>query len=170
MIQGSINQLLTLAAAGAKLSPEMQKRVEIKDKIKEGEELEKQEHAVAKAGSEKVKNAKTWEEFEEATAQLNEAKGEYLGKRVTNAKELFDLKPTEESYKEYRYLRGVHQSLNTPATDEVQDPAAEAERKADEALAAEQRRVGRQRVHEFKQNAKDIVSPKKRGTIKYDNI
>lgn len=164
MIQGSINQLLQLATIAAKLDPNSEKRAAIyqnkqKSEIlnKKSAEIEESANEIEKEGTEFVKTSvvtkdrrmkQAFKQF--GTSQLIEAEkeraelhGAVLSEQTANAKELFDLDPTQKNYENYRSLQLEKDFYSTSVEKGggLTDPYEEATRKADEALKAEQKRV-----------------------------
>lgn len=154
MIQGSINQLLGLTTAIAKLDPGSEKRAAVyenKQQLKGLEKRAKQVQAEQKP-------------IEKETTGALEAELDLADEIVAATGERFKLQPTETNFRKYKHnIETADKGFRKPIKSEL------AARAADEALAEEQRRVGRQRVREFKQNA-PAPTTGKRGTIKYDNI
>lgn len=154
MIQGSINQLLGLTTVMAKLDPGSEKRAAIYENKQQIKGLEKQAAQV----SSKQKPVE-----QETTGALT-AELELADEIVSATGERFKLQPTEKNLESYkRNIETAENEFRRPIKAEL------AERAAKEALAEEQRRVGKQRVREFKENA-PAPTAGKRGTIKYDNI
>lgn len=165
MIQASINQLLQMAAIGAKLDPRAEKRAEIYQTKKTGEDLQRKEELltkealkvesegykqieeVAKMSNRGASNkAKKADEYLNATATFMEAAEiekeatlDISQRRVENAKELFELDPSEKNYRAYRDLK-EETDYNTEAVGAF-DPVEIATKKAREALKVETDRI-----------------------------
>ena len=100
MIQGSINQLLTLAAAGAKFSPGFQKKVQIKELEARAAGIREQRTAKAQTehgpGGHRLTIGSAQREIEEGLA----------AEAVDVSRELFQLDPTKERFRDYQVSVG----------------------------------------------------------------
>lgn len=158
-----------MAAIAAKLDPNAEHRANIRQlegRLQKEQDLYSNVLKPAMQKAAKME-AKTDEE-KGIKAQLGISLEESAMRAEAASKKLVELDPTKE-----RYAASV---MNTAMREDAQKIGAlsremKAEISARDALAAEQRRVGRQRVKDFKANAEQIKpTPKYREKITYDNI
>ena len=89
MIQGSINQLLGIAATGARLSPDFETKAELQQTKKAMKGYKAQAHQ--------------WDtEVGPETEAITEAKNELAGKITETSKRQFELAPSAESFAKYK--------------------------------------------------------------------
>lgn len=125
MIQGSINQLLTLAAAGARFAPGYEQKQELA-------QVNKQLKGYKEQATTLDKNAAA---IENTSTELLEAQNELATDITKASKRRFELQPTQKNFESY--------TQNIAAKEEFIKPSRKvlAKRKAEEELLAEQERV-----------------------------
>jgi hypothetical protein len=96
MIQGSINQLLSMAAIGTRLTPGYESRVEARKATKQIADTEAQLAQVTHTSEEGTVTANITQELLENRAQASES--------------LFRAKPTKETYRQYVISRAEQEA------------------------------------------------------------
>lgn len=127
MIQGSINQLLTMAAVGAKLTPGSEEKFEAYQAEKGIKRLEQE----AKVLSEKTDMSDT----DVARSQ------EILGEKTELRKKAYEAFPTGKRYEEYRKSRSFSEPMVTPEYTPEEIAFEEAQRVKSEGRAIARREI-----------------------------
>ena len=170
MIQGSINQLLGMAAVFARMDPGTEKRAEVRRAEAVVDSLDKQAKTIS------ADDPKTGVKFSDlAGGEIHEDYVEVLEKKAKASEALFNLEPTEERRKSFKQAKGAAQGERQHYKSEKKRIEQDnAEHNAMENMMLEQQRV--QKSNQLSSMGKALTenAPKpmagKRGTIKYDNI
>lgn len=141
MIQGSINQLLSIAAIGASLSPGVQRRAEAR-------QTKKQLSTVSKELSQMNVTLEDWEN-ETVTGKIAK---ETMEKQADLSKKLFEQAPSSKTYKQYVMNRAGTGKEPTMVVTEDPDVIAQEQyeqqieqERADQEMLKEQDRVRKSR-------------------------
>lgn len=123
-IQANLNQLLTMAAVGAKLAPGSEKRAEIYQTKKQIKDLTAQERLIAESGTKMVGEAfsepDSEKKFDEGSERLLEATN-YRGEITALHKKLFELQPSTANYEAYRKNLGWERAFEPMDLDEDEE-------------------------------------------------
>lgn len=133
MIQGSINQLLSLAAVAARLDPTVEARTEANKATKELSAIDKQIEQMNVTKDDIEYGTKTGKMYQEATAEKAEV-----------TKRLFKAKPTKENYRKHLMSRSEPDIVTPADPDEIAQEQAEL--RAQAALAREQNRIANSKM------------------------
>ena len=158
MIQGSINQLLGMAAVFARLDPNVEQRTQLRQTERQMKGLQKQAETIGTSDLEGMS--------EEEIAFENRLADQI----VSTSEKRFQLKPTEETITKHRGNIKAAAEFKA-AGQEVLDRRAAAQRaEADRQAAEELRQEELAKVRTALQANAPTPTIGKKETIKYDNI
>lgn len=127
MIQGSINQLLSMSAVFARMDPNLEQRTQIRQKEKQMEGLKKQAETIG---------ASNLQEMPEAEIAFENRLADQI---VKTSEERFQLKPTEETITKHKSNIKAAEEFKAAGQQEL-DRRAAAQRAEADRLAAEELR------------------------------
>ena len=158
MIQGSINQLLSLATVFAGMNPNAKQRAQLRQTERQMKGLQKQA----------VTLGTTY--LEEMSAEEMAFENRLADQIVSTSEERFKLKPTEENLTKHKSNIKAASEFKA-AGQEVLDRRAAAQRaEADRQAAEELRQEELAKVRTALQANAPMPTTGKKETIKYDNI
>lgn len=128
MIQESVNQLLTTAGLAARLSPEIERRRELRSTSKREELLNKQLDTAMDESAKYSASKPLGDETIGAEPELAKNIADVYGSQFQNYKKQFELNPTAEGYEKMSDARVQSRFFNKQS--------AMLEKKREEALAA----------------------------------
>jgi hypothetical protein len=129
MIQGSINQLLSMSAVFARMDPNVEQRTQLRQKEKQMEGLKKQAEAIDNSNSNLQEKSEAEIAFENRLAD----------QIVETSEERFQLKPTEETLTAHKgNIKGAEEFK--AAGQQELDRRAAAQRAEADRMAAEELR------------------------------
>ena len=158
MIQGSINQLLSMAAVLVRMDPNLEQRTQLRQTEKQMKGLKKQTEAIGTSDLEEMPEAEI--AFENRLAD----------QIVKTSEERFHLKPTEETLTKHRGNIKAAEEFKATGQQELDRRAAAQRAEADRQAAEELRQKELAKVRTALLANAPTPTTGKKETIKYDNI
>ena len=160
MIQGSINQLLGMAAVFARLDPNVEQRTQLRQTERQMKGLKKQTEAIDASRP----------NLEEMSAEEMAFENKLADQIVKTSEERFQLKPTEENLTKHKGNLRAAEGFKADRQRELDRRAAAQRAEADRQAAEELRQEELAKVRTALQANAPMPTTGKKETIKYDNI